>query len=64
MTSSGYLNNLELRFADECGRHKMLDFIGDIRLCGGYIHAHIEAYKPGHSLNTKAAKAVLEKIRI
>ena len=62
VTSSGYLNNLELRFPDECGRHKLLDFIGDIRLCGGYLLAHVEAYKPGHSLNTKAAKAVMDKI--
>ncbi len=58
ITESGYLNNLELRFENECGRHKLLDLIGDFRLAGGFLKAHIEAYKPGHSINTKAAKAI------
>lgn len=58
----GYLNNLKLHFPDECGRHKLLDLLGDIRLCGGYIKAHVEAFKPGHSINTTAAEAVLEQL--
>ncbi|MBP5373702.1 MAG: UDP-3-O-acyl-N-acetylglucosamine deacetylase [Bacteroidales bacterium] len=58
ITDEGYLNNLNLHFPDECGRHKMLDLLGDIRLCGGYLNARISAYKPGHSINTKAAKAL------
>jgi UDP-3-O-[3-hydroxymyristoyl] N-acetylglucosamine deacetylase/3-hydroxyacyl-[acyl-carrier-protein] dehydratase len=57
-TEEGYLNNLELHFPDECGRHKMLDLLGDFRLVGGYLNARITAYKPGHSINTKAAKAL------
>lgn len=57
----GYLNNLELYFPNECGRHKLLDIIGDMRLAGGYLNAHVKAYKPGHSINTRAALAVLEK---
>ena len=57
-TAEGYLNNLELHFPDECGRHKMLDLLGDLRLCGGFLNARITAYKPGHSINTKAAKAL------
>lgn len=55
VTPQGYLSNLELRFPDECGRHKLLDIMGDLRLAGGYIKARIEAYKPGHSINTQAA---------
>lgn len=58
ITDGGYLNNLELHFADECGRHKLLDLLGDFRLAGGYLNARITAYKPGHSINTKAAKAL------
>ena len=58
ITDEGYLNNLELHFADECGRHKLLDLLGDFRLAGGYLNARITAYKPGHSINTKAAKAL------
>lgn len=58
ITGNGYLNNLSLRFDDECGRHKLLDIIGDLRLIGGYPKAEIVAFKPGHSINTSAAKAV------
>lgn len=58
ITDEGYLNNLELHFPDECGRHKMLDLLGDLRLAGGFLNARITAYKPGHSINTKAAKAL------
>jgi len=58
VTQEGYLSNLQLHFPDECGRHKLLDLLGDLRLSGGYLNARITAYKPGHSLNTKAAKAL------
>ena len=58
ITGEGYLNNLQLHFPDECGRHKMLDLLGDLRLAGGFLNARITAFKPGHTLNTKAAKAL------
>ena len=58
ITGEGYLNNLQLHFPDECGRHKMLDLLGDLRLAGGFLNARISAFKPGHTLNTKAAKAL------
>ena len=58
VTPEGYLSNLELRFPDECGRHKLLDIIGDLRLTGGFPKAKIVAYKPGHSINTKTAKQI------
>jgi len=58
----GYLNNLQLRFPDECGRHKLLDIIGDIRLCGGFLNAKITAFKPGHTINTNAAKLVRQAL--
>ena len=58
ITGEGYLNNLELHFPDECGRHKLLDLVGDLRLAGGFLNARITAFKPGHTLNTKAAKAL------
>lgn len=54
----GYLNNLKLRFPNECARHKMLDIIGDLRLCGGFLKAKVSAYKAGHSINVQAAQAV------
>lgn len=61
VTPSGYLSNLELRFPDECGRHKLLDLIGDLRLAGGFLKARVEAFKPGHGINTGAARLIREK---
>ena len=54
----GYLSNLQLRFSNECARHKLLDLIGDLRLCGGFLKAKVTAEKAGHGINTTAAKAV------
>lgn len=59
---NGYLNNLELRFENECARHKLLDLIGDLRLCGGFLKAKVTAEKSGHGINTTAAKAVRKAI--
>lgn len=58
VTDDGYMGNPQLHFPDECGRHKMLDLLGDFRLAGGYLNARITAFKPGHTINTKAAKAI------
>ena len=59
----GYLNNLQLRFPDECGRHKLLDLVGDLRLAGGYLNAKVTAFKPGHTINSQLTKAIRERIR-
>jgi UDP-3-O-[3-hydroxymyristoyl] N-acetylglucosamine deacetylase/3-hydroxyacyl-[acyl-carrier-protein] dehydratase len=59
----GYLNNLQLRFPDECGRHKLLDLVGDLRLAGGYLNAKVTAFKPGHTINSRLTKAIRERIR-
>lgn len=58
----GYLSNINLHFPNECGRHKLLDLIGDMRLLGGFPKAHVSAYKPGHKINSNAAKAALSKL--
>ena len=60
VTPQGYLNNIKLHFPNECGRHKMLDLIGDLRLCGGFLNAKVTAFKSGHTINTAAAKAILQ----
>ena len=57
----GYLSNLQLRFVNECARHKLLDLIGDLRLCGGFLKAKVTAEKAGHGINTAAAKEVRMK---
>ena len=61
VTPEGYLSNLTLRFPDECGRHKLLDLLGDLRLGGGFVNAKVRAYKPGHALNTAAAREIRNK---
>jgi len=58
----GYLSNVELHFPDECGRHKLLDLIGDIRLCGGFISAKVTAYKPGHTINSHLTRKFRESL--
>ena len=59
----GYLSNLTLRFSNECARHKLLDLIGDLRLCGGFLKAKVTAEKAGHGINTTAAKAVRASLK-
>lgn len=59
VTEHGYLSNLKLHFPNECGRHKLLDLIGDMRLIGGFPKARITAFKPGHKINSGLAKEVL-----
>ncbi len=54
----GILNNIELNFDNECARHKLLDIIGDLALCGKHIKGRIIASKPGHGPNTLFAKAL------
>lgn len=53
------LNEDGLRFDDEFVRHKMLDAIGDLFMCGHNIIGAFTAYKSGHALNNKLLQAVL-----
>ncbi|MEN6619653.1 MAG: bifunctional UDP-3-O-[3-hydroxymyristoyl] N-acetylglucosamine deacetylase/3-hydroxyacyl-ACP dehydratase [Rikenellaceae bacterium] len=52
----GYLNHLQLRFPNECARHKLLDVIGDFSLVGFPVKAKIIANKSGHKINSIVAK--------
>lgn len=40
-----------LRQPDECVRHKVLDFLGDLALAGAEWQGRFTLYKPGHALN-------------
>jgi len=51
--------NTQLRFADECARHKILDIMGDFYLLGRPVRGRIVARKTGHSDNI----ALLRKVR-
>jgi len=53
----GYLG--ERRFDNELARHKLLDLIGDLSLVGRPVAARFVAIKPGHTLNSRMARALL-----
>ena len=48
-----------LRFADEPARHKVLDVLGDLALCGFDIAGHVVAYRSGHTLNAQLARRIV-----
>jgi len=62
LDEDGILNPGGARFEDECVRHKILDLIGDIYLCGRRVKANIIAIKPGHYFNVQLANAMLKQI--
>jgi UDP-3-O-acyl N-acetylglucosamine deacetylase len=49
-----------LRFPNECVRHKILDIIGDLYLTNLELNARIVATKSGHYLNACMAKKIIE----
>lgn len=53
----GLIDN-RLRFPDEPARHKILDLVGDLALCGCDLVGHIVAYRSGHPLNVELARAL------
>jgi len=55
--SRGPIDN-RLRFADEPARHKVLDIIGDLALCGFDLAGHVVAYRSGHALNVELARVL------
>jgi UDP-3-O-[3-hydroxymyristoyl] N-acetylglucosamine deacetylase/3-hydroxyacyl-[acyl-carrier-protein] dehydratase len=59
----GILNNVDLAFANEPARHKLLDVIGDLALCGVRLKGRIIADKPGHNANVEFAK-ILQHIKV
>jgi UDP-3-O-[3-hydroxymyristoyl] N-acetylglucosamine deacetylase/3-hydroxyacyl-[acyl-carrier-protein] dehydratase len=61
--SNGILDNLNLHWANEAARHKLLDVIGDLALTGIRIRGKVIANKPGHSINTLFAKKLSKIIK-
>lgn len=59
----GVLEN-ELRFEEECVRHKILDVIGDLALSGFDLIGNFVAYRSGHRLNAMLVKALLTEGQI
>jgi UDP-3-O-[3-hydroxymyristoyl] N-acetylglucosamine deacetylase/3-hydroxyacyl-[acyl-carrier-protein] dehydratase len=52
----------ELRFPDECVRHKMLDVVGDLALLGLDIAGHVVAHRSGHHLNADLVRKLHEAV--
>ena len=48
----------QLRFADECARHKVLDILGDLTLAGVPVLGRIVGLRSGHALNQKLVEAI------
>jgi UDP-3-O-[3-hydroxymyristoyl] N-acetylglucosamine deacetylase/3-hydroxyacyl-[acyl-carrier-protein] dehydratase len=61
---NGILDNLNLHWANEAARHKLLDVIGDLALIGTKIQGKVIATKPGHKINTQFAKKMMKLIKI
>ncbi len=53
----------ELRHQDEIVRHKILDLIGDLYLCGRRVKADVMAIKPGHFFNVKLASMMQMQLK-
>ena len=59
----GVLDN-ELRFENECVRHKALDLLGDLSLAGCDLAGQFIAHKSGHRLNAELVKVLLKEGRM
>ncbi len=57
---NGLLNEDGLRYDTEFARHKALDCIGDLRLAGAPLMAHVESYCAGHAMNHQLLAALLD----
>ncbi|UFS68692.1 UDP-3-O-acyl-N-acetylglucosamine deacetylase [Geomonas sp. RF6] len=57
----GVLNPEGLRYSDEFVRHKILDSVGDLYLCGHRLIGHVKALKSGHELNHKLVTELLSR---
>jgi UDP-3-O-[3-hydroxymyristoyl] N-acetylglucosamine deacetylase len=55
----GILNKDGFRYIDECVRHKILDFMGDLALAGKPMIGCFEVHKAGHALHTAFIKKLV-----
>jgi len=56
------LNKDELRYDDEFVKHKILDAIGDLYMCGSSILGELNAFKSGHGLNNLLLREVFKQV--
>jgi UDP-3-O-acyl N-acetylglucosamine deacetylase len=58
--NDGPIDN-ELRYRDECVRHKALDLMGDFALAGCDLTGQFVAHRSGHRLNAEMVRALLSE---
>ncbi len=63
LSDSGIMNG-ELRAPNEFVRHKTLDLIGDVALCGYPVLGHLHAHRAGHALHTDLATFLARDTRV
>jgi len=51
-----------LRYENEIVRHKILDLVGDLYLCGCRVNGHVIAVKPGHHRNVALAGLIMQQL--
>jgi UDP-3-O-acyl N-acetylglucosamine deacetylase len=56
--SRGPIDN-QLRFPDECVRHKLADMVGDLALAGCDLVGRFVAFRSGHRLNAELVRAIV-----
>jgi UDP-3-O-acyl N-acetylglucosamine deacetylase len=57
----GLIDN-QLRFPDECARHKLVDLVGDLALAGCDLAGRFAAYRSGHQLNAELVRAIVAEM--
>lgn len=57
----GVIGN-ELRYPDECVRHKILDMVGDLSLLARDLVGHVVAHRSGHQLNAELVRKLIERV--
>lgn len=51
-----------MRMPGEPVRHKLLDLLGDLRLLGADLHAHVIATRSGHKTNAELVRRLLDEM--
>ncbi len=59
----GVLNTTEPYYCNEPARHKLLDFVGDVRLVGMPLQGHFSIFKPGHKANAAFSQYLINYIQ-
>ncbi len=59
--ADGVIDN-QLRYPDECVRHKILDMLGDLALLARDLAGHVVAHRSGHQLNAALVRKLIEAV--